>query len=66
VSTGWKTNDRISILYLKCPLYLKLKSQFSRLWNKLKDKRAAFLSSATDSIRHLDIFHLGLLAKMNS
>jgi hypothetical protein len=52
-----KTNDRISILYLKCPMYLKLKSQFSRLWHKLKDKRAAFLSSATDSIRHLDFFH---------
>jgi hypothetical protein len=52
-----KTNDRILILYLKCPMYLKLKSQFSRLWHKLKDKRAALLSSATHSIRHLDFYN---------
>jgi hypothetical protein len=50
-----KTNDRISILYPKCPLYLKLKYQFSRLWHKLKDKRAAFLNSAAYSKRHF--FH---------
>jgi hypothetical protein len=58
-------NDRNSILYLKCPLHLKLKSQFSRLWHKLKDKRAALLSS-TDSIRHLDFFHYAPYLNFNS
>jgi hypothetical protein len=51
------TKDRISILCLKMLHVFKTKISVFLVMALAKGKRTAFLSSAMDSIRHLDFFH---------